>query len=147
MQKVPYDKRRKISKAGSQKPIAKLKKEADKWFSLYIRYRDSKLMNGEFYTECITCGVWKPLKNMQAGHFVSRSCNLLRYDDLNVHAQCVGCNMFKSGEQYQHGLKIDLMHGEGTAEGLHQSRHTTHKLTKDELEGIIRESKDYIAGL
>jgi hypothetical protein len=129
------------------KEITKLKKKADGAFSKYIRYRDGKKINGEWQTECITCGVWKPVKLMQAGHFVSRSCNLLRYDELNVHAQCVGCNMFKSGEQYQHGLKIDLMHGEGTAEALHSKRHITHKLTKDELESVIRESESYLKEL
>jgi hypothetical protein len=129
------------------KEITKLKKKADGSFSRYIRYRDGKKINGEYLSECITCGVWKPVKLMQAGHFVSRSCNLLRYDELNVHAQCVGCNMFKSGEQYQHGLKIDLMHGEGTAEALHSKRHITHKLTKDELESVIRESESYLKEL
>lgn len=64
-----------------------------------------------------------------------------------AHHNCVGCNIFKSGEQYEHGRQIDLLHGDGTAERLHQSRHITHKLTKDELEGIIRASQDYIKDL
>lgn len=129
------------------KEITKLKKKADSEFSKYIRHRDGKKINGEWQSVCITCGVWKPLKMMQAGHFVSRSCNYLRYMEENVHAQCKSCNIFKSGEQYEHGRQIDLLHGDGTAERLHQSRHITHKLTKDELEGIIRASQDYIKGL
>jgi hypothetical protein len=129
------------------KEITKLKKQADSEFSKYIRHRDGKKINGEFFTECITCGVWKPLKQMQNGHFVSRACNKLRYDEENCNGQCYSCNVMKHGDQYEYAKQIDLKYGEGTAEALHSKRHITHKLTKDELEGIIRESKDYIAGL
>ena len=52
------------------KPIIKLKKELDKWFSLYIRLRDSE--NG--LIQCFTCGTVKNYKSgMQNGHFQSRS--------------------------------------------------------------------------
>lgn len=120
--------------------VAQLKKKADKYFSLYVRYRDSK----DGLAECITCGVKKPIKEMQAGHFVRRSINLLRYNDQNVNAQCVGCNMFKAGELYLYGKALDLKYGNGTADELMSLRHKTHKLTITELEQIIEESKEYI---
>lgn len=122
------------------KTVAKLKKDADKWFSLYVRHRDSK----DGLAECITCGVSKPVKEMQAGHFVRRSVNLLRYNDQNVNAQCVGCNMFKAGELYLYGKALDLKYGDGTAEELMSQRHLTHKLTIEELEKIISDAKDYL---
>jgi len=126
------------------KEISKLKKKADAWFSKYVRYRDGRVRNKEWVANCITCGVEKPVKELQAGHFVSRTASPLRYEDMNVHAQCVGCNMFKQGEQYAHAQQIDLLYGNGTAEKLHNRRHETKKWTIAELEQIIEDAKEYI---
>jgi hypothetical protein len=125
------------------KELSKLKKRADTIWSKYIRYRDGEVKNGEWQSLCITCQQWKPLKSMQCGHFVSRTCNLLRYDEENTNAQCVGCNMFKGGEQYEYARQLDLKYGDGTAEKLHNQRHINHKLTITELEQIINEAKEY----
>lgn len=128
-----------------KKPTVKtLKKTADAWHSKYVRYRDGQKLNGEWVTECITCGVVKPIKQMQCGHFVSRSCNLLRYDELNTNAQCVGCNMFKGGEQYLYAKALDYKYGDGTAERLSNQRHINHKLTVDELNEVIENAKEYL---
>ena len=121
--------------------VAQLKKKADKFFSLYVRYRDS---DTDGLVPCITCGAKKPVKEIQAGHFVRRSVNLLRYDERNVNAQCVACNMFKSGELYLYGKALDLKYGDGTAEELMGQRFQTHKLTIAELESIINDAKEQI---
>lgn len=126
------------------KKVADLKKEADKWFSKYVRYRDSERVGDEYIAECITCGTKKPIKQLQAGHFVSRRVSTLRYDDLNVNAQCTGCNMFKQGEQYLYSVNLDKKYGEGTAKELMSRRFETHKFTQDELLNIIAESKETI---
>lgn len=101
------------------KSVAKLKKELDSIFSLYIRYRDGFKRNGLWYSQCITCGVIKPIKQgMQCGHFMSRVHNSTRYDEENCNAQCVGCNMFHGGEQYKYSIMVDKKYGKGTAEKL-----------------------------
>lgn len=46
--------------------VATLKKNADKYFSQYVRYRDGEFKRGDWLVECITCGIEKPLKEMQA---------------------------------------------------------------------------------
>ena len=98
------------------KPISKLKKELDKWFSLYIRLRDA---TPEGMVQCFTCGCVKHYKSgMQCGHFQSRSFLATRFDEVNCQPQCVGCNMFKQGEQYKFALALDNKHGEGTAQEL-----------------------------
>lgn len=76
-------------KKPKKKSVSTLKKEADKAFSRYIRYRDGKLSGGNWIVECITCGVWRPYKVMQNGHFMSRRFNVLRYDEENCNAQCL----------------------------------------------------------
>lgn len=98
------------------KPISKLKKELDKWFSLYIRLRDA---TAEGMVQCFTCGCVKNYKSgMQCGHFQSRSFLATRFDEVNCQPQCVGCNMFKQGEQYKFSLGLDSKYGEGTAQEL-----------------------------
>lgn len=127
------------------KELTKLKKKADTVWSKYIRYRDGERRVDGWYAECITCGVHKPVKQMQCGHFVSRSCNLLRFNEQNTNAQCVGCNMFKGGEQYAYGRALDDKYGTGTAEELHNQRHINHKLTITELEQIIADAQEQVA--
>lgn len=122
------------------KTVAKLKKEADKAWSEYIRGRDSD-SNGMVI--CITCPTTLPWKQMQCGHFVSRRVSSLRFDEQNTNAQCVGCNMFHSGEQYKYGLALDEKYGDGTAAQLHSRRFETHSFTREELEGIIKYAKDF----
>lgn len=78
---------------------------------------------------------------MQNGHFVSRRVNVLRYDEENCNAQCMGCNVMKHGDLYEYAKKLDDKYGDGTAEKLHAQRLTTHKLTIDELEQIIHDAK------
>ena len=98
------------------KSISKLKKELDKWFSLYIRLRNA---TDEGMVQCFTCGCVKHYKKgMQNGHFQSRSFLATRFDEENCQPQCVGCNMFKQGEQYKFALALDAKYGEGKAEEL-----------------------------
>ena len=123
------------------KELTKLKAKADKIFSQYVRVRDSDTSG---YGNCITCNKYDHWKNMQNGHFVSRSCNLLRYDDENCNMQCSGCNVFKSGDLYQYAKQLDLKYGDGTAEKLHAQRKQTHKLTIDELNEVIENANAYL---
>jgi hypothetical protein len=129
------------------KELTKLKKRADTIYSKYVRYRDGEVRNGEWQTQCITCQEWKPLKQMQNGHFVSRGKNILRYDDLNCNGQCYTCNVIKHGDLYEYAKQLDLKYGDGTAERLHSMRTQTKKLTISELEQIIADAQEYIKEL
>lgn len=67
---------------------AKLKKELDRVFSLYIRAKYPKV--------CYTCG--KQGGTLQNGHFVARNYLATRFEEDNCRPQCVGCNMFGNGK-------------------------------------------------
>ena len=126
------------------KPISKLKKELDKWFSLYIRLRDSE--NG--LIQCFTCGTVKNYKSgMQNGHFQSRSHLATRFCKINCQPQCVGCNMFKQGEQYKFALALDAKYGEGTAEELQYKARQTIKLSRIDYEEKISYYKSAVENL
>ena len=125
--------------------ISKLKKELDKWFSLYIRLRDA---NDFGLVQCFTCGVVKLYnKGMQCGHFQSRSHLSTRFDEVNCQPQCVGCNMFKQGEQYKFALNIDAKYGEGTAQELQFLSKTTLKITRVEYNEKITYYKEAVNNL
>lgn len=106
-----------------------------KWFSLFIRLRDSE--NG--YCQCISCGAIKHYNEMQAGHFVSRRHMSVKYNEMNVNAQCVYCNYYLSGNQAKHGIGIDNKYGKGTADKLLALSKTSKKLSQFE----IKEMSDY----
>jgi len=127
------------------KTISKLKKELDKWFSLYIRLRDS---NEYGMVQCFTCGCIKHYKKgMQNGHFQSRSFLATRFDEVNCQPQCVGCNMFKQGEQYKFALNIDAKYGDGTAQELQFLAKTTLKITRVEYSEKISYYKEAVNNL
>tara|TARA_R100001460_G_scaffold94390_1_gene136470 strand:- start:391 stop:789 length:399 start_codon:yes stop_codon:yes gene_type:complete len=116
---------------------SKLVKKLDTVFSKYIRISSAD-KNG--YCTCVTCGVVKHWKEIQAGHFMSRKHYSTRWDERNVASQCVSCNMFKQGEQY----KFSLFLGKDQAEVLYLKSKETVKFTNNELEEMI---KDYEAKL
>ena len=129
------------------KSISKLKKELDKWFSLFIRLRYATDYEG--FCQCITCGKVGHYKSggMQNGHFQSRRFMATRYDEQNCFSQCVACNMFRGGEQFRFGLAIDSKYGEGKAEELETLARTTVKFTRVDYEDKIGYYKDAVKNL
>tara|TARA_B110000240_G_C13485909_1_gene447387 strand:+ start:508 stop:918 length:411 start_codon:yes stop_codon:yes gene_type:complete len=118
-----------------KKTISKLKKELDKWFSLYIRLRDA---NEYGMIQCFTCGIVRGYKDgMQNGHFQSRKHLATRFDEENCQVQCIKCNMFSQGEQFKFGLNLDVKYGEGTAEELEFLARNTLKISRVEYEEKI----------
>tara|TARA_R110000787_G_scaffold12678_5_gene40760 strand:+ start:10195 stop:10605 length:411 start_codon:yes stop_codon:yes gene_type:complete len=127
------------------KSISKLKKELDKWFSLFIRLRDA---TDEGLVQCFTCGCVKPYnKGMQCGHFQSRKHLATRWDEENCQVQCVGCNMFKAGEQYKFSLNLDAKYGEGTSEELERIARKTLKTQSYWYESEVSYYKDLVEKL
>lgn len=87
---------------------SKAMKEADKWFSEWIRLRDSD-ENGR--AKCVTCKHWAHWRELQNGHWISRGEHATRYDERNCATQCGGCNGPAGGRKFDHGLAIDAKYG------------------------------------
>ena len=77
-----------------------LKKALWDIFSKYIRLRDKGI--------CFTCGAEKHWKELQAGHFVH---GVLDYDEMNINAQCVKCNLYNSGNGVEYTLRLIRKYG------------------------------------
>jgi len=126
------------------KTISKLKKELDKWFSLYIRLRESE----EGLVQCFTCNKVSHYKSgMQNGHFQSRKHLSTRWSETNCQVQCVGCNMFKAGEQYKFAINLDAKYGEGKAEELESLARTIMKVSRIDYEEKIGYYKELVEKL
>lgn len=124
--KVSYKKRatRQIDtnkrKSKSAPTTAKLKKELDRVFSIYIRLK--------FPKRCYTCG--KVDVTLQCGHFVSRQYLATRWSEDNCRPQCVGCNLFGNGQllDFEENLKKEL--GDEFVENMKKTRHQILKLDR-----------------
>jgi 5-methylcytosine-specific restriction endonuclease McrA len=126
----------KKEKKVAKKSVSKLKKQADKVFSEYIRRRDNGV--------CATCGTVRQWKEMQNGHYVSRSHNSLRYDERNCNTQCVACNMFKKGAMDEYALFIIRKYGIDTLHELKRLKNEIKQFTVVQLEELIKKYKDKI---
>jgi hypothetical protein len=118
------------------KTQATLKKDLDKVFSIYIRQRDKGV--------CVTCGTEKGWKYVHAGHYVSRAHMATRWDERNVHAQCPGCNIFKSGNMVEYTFFIKRKYGQPVLNDLYRLKQTIRKWSIPELEERIEYYKSKI---
>ena len=123
------------------KTISKLKKELDKWFSLYIRLREA---NEYGMVQCFTSGRVYHYKKIHAGHFMSRRHLSTRWCETNVQPQSAADNLFGQGEQFKFGLNLDGKYGEGTAEELQYKSRTTLKISRVEYEEKISYYKSLV---
>lgn len=87
-------------------------KKLDKVFSLYIRNKYAK----DEMVKCFTCDVWKHIKEMHCGHFISRVYYSLRWDEDNCRPQCPSCNLYHQGQQYEFGRRLEKEIGLGRIE-------------------------------
>lgn len=136
-------KKSKLSKTPKHS-VSKLKAKADVAFSLATRYRFAELVDGEWLAKCVTCGVVRPIKRMQCGHFQSRRFNATRFSEENTAAQCDMCNRWNHGEQYKFSLFLEDFYGKGTAKRLEQEARQPHPFTVIELQEIIKDSLEEI---
>ena len=112
----------------------KLKAELDRVFSLYIRQKNA---SSSGMVKCYTCnkiGHWKELQN---GHFLSRRHLATRWDEDNCKCQCVACNIFGQGKQFEFGERLKKEIGENRVNMLLvKSRQTLKWSAIDYLERI-----------
>lgn len=117
------------------KPVAKLKKDLWKQFSMYIRQRDKGV--------CFTCGKRDEWKNTDAGHYIPKSVGgaNLYFNEKNVHAQCTGCNRFRHGNLSQYALRLQEKYGPNILIWLEAYRKGAAKYDSRELTLLINHYK------
>ena len=114
-----------MPKLPKKKTTAQLKKELDKYFSIYVR---QKYADENGCATCYTCSKSSNWKQLQCGHFVSRSHLATRFNEDNCRPQCVGCNVFGGGKTATFANKLDEELGIGTVARLYRE---AQKIVKD----------------
>jgi hypothetical protein len=115
-------------------------KIAQQVFNKYIRERDK-------HQPCISCN--KPLgSKFDAGHFFNANNHwAVRFDERNVHAQCVYCNQHLHGNLLEYRKQLEFYYGFFWLSELEKDAKKTRKFTKEELKNIIEIYKNKIKEL
>lgn len=118
--------------------------QCDRIFSLYIRARDAD-ENG--VCRCFTCDKpldWKKKKGYSgayegadAGHWVSRGNYSVRWDPLNVKAQCKTCNRQGGGESKKFEERLIEELGEQAVYDLKKKGREIRKYSIKELKQVL----------
>jgi len=111
-----------------------------KVFSLYIRTKGSN--NGA--NRCYTCGTFKDIKELDAGHYVKRQYNTTKYDERNVKPQCKKCNRFMGGNQDEFAIHLKKDYGDDILEELNKLKWGYKKFSIEELEERITYYKEQL---
>lgn len=111
---------------------SQLVKEADKWFSLYIRERDNKK-----YGVCVICGS-QPIEH--AFHWVGRQHHSTRFNEFNACGSCAGCNLNMKYDPAKFYIWFQNKHP-GRLERLVKLSKLTKKIDRYKLLKIIEKYK------
>jgi hypothetical protein len=123
---------------------SKLMDEAWKWFSLFIRLKDT---NDEGIGQCISCRKYLHYKNGQAGHYISRRHNSTLFDEQNVHLQCPQCNGHFKGNLDEYAISLIQKYGQNILEDLNIRKRLPKKFTSLDLAAIVQHYKSAVKEL
>ena len=115
----------------------------DKWFSRYIRLRDSN--NGAI--KCCSCGRFVAIYKADAGHFVNRKHMSLRYSEINVNSQCISCNRFDEGNIPAYSLFMQKKYGSNIIEKLLIQKNQTVKYSQADINEMVKYYKKLVKEL
>lgn len=119
------------------------KDAAWRWVSRYVRLTRSN--NGA--CKCYTCGAWKSIKNIDAGHFISRSYLPTLYHQNNSRPQCVKCNRYKNGLNFEFEQNLIAEIGLDRVNELKRLAKTFMKDTIEYHRGVEAEYKKLVMDL
>ena len=123
------------------KTLPQLKKESDKITSELVR-RTGADFNG--YNTCYTCGKKKLWKELQCGHFISRTYGITRWYLPNLRVQCYSCNVMNRGNLQEFAARLES-EKQGEVLRLTQLKHTQNQCPN--YTDILEIIKDFKAKL
>lgn len=102
-------------------------KRAEEAFNAWVRTRDAAL-------PCVSCGRHKD--TYDAGHYMTvGSCPELRFDEANVHKQCVQCNHDLHGNSIRYRIRLLVLIGPAEVDRL-EGPNAAKKYTIADLQAI-----------
>lgn len=111
--------------------------ELQKVFNTYIRTRDKN-------KPCISCGQVL-IGKYDAGHyFTVGSYPNLRFNEDNVHGQCVACNQHKHGNVAEYAIRLPDRIGQERYNKLLEERNNSLHLSTEDIKELIKKYKQKI---
>lgn len=125
----------KLIKKKKEKSITWWKKATWKPFSEYIRRRSVPV--GQVLGKCFTCDYRTNWKKLQGSHYIPRSLSgNLFFDEINVQAGCLRCNMFLLGNLDEFNKRLVQQYGAGIIEELRRKKNIIKQWTRPELKSL-----------
>lgn len=136
IKRSPITRKYKSSKRGKGKSESRsqLVRRLDNIFSRYVRLSAA---NEYGVVACVSCGVEKPWKAMQNGHFYTRVRYATRWDDMNCNPQCYRCNIILKGNYIEYTKYMIDTHGREAVDELKNISLEVTKITSDELKALV----------
>ena len=123
------EKAEKAEKAAEKK--RRREEQKQKAVNAFIRERDRDL-------PCISCGTLTSAQ-WDAGHYrTTAAAPQLRFDERNIHKQCVVCNQHKSGNLVPYRVELISRIGQEAVDEI-ESNHNRHRWTIEECRTIKAE--------
>lgn len=119
-------------------------KKLDEVFSQYIRLRATDFAG---YAICVTCGVSKPWKEQQCGHYESRGKYGTRWDEKNCNVQCYRCNVALKGNYPAYSRYLVRKFGAGILDELELKSNQSPKFSLGELQLMIDDYSQRVKSL
>ena len=100
--------------------VAKVKKQAWDLLSKIIRLQAA---DDTGYVRCVSCGVVKHWKAMQAGHFLAGRRGFILFDERGIHPQCGHCNVFSKNAVVEYFIFMQREYGQEVIDELRALKH------------------------
>lgn len=123
------------SKKAKKLSVNKLKKTAWDLFSKIVRLSAADHAG---YASCVTCGVVKLWKELQAGHFIPGRHNAILFERRGCHPQCYQCNIPLKSNPRAYDAFMRKKYGEKVIKELEELDKTTKQFTIPELQEMIQ---------
>ncbi|BET97775.1 recombination protein NinG [Xenorhabdus taiwanensis] len=121
------------------KPRSYWIQQAQRAVNAYIRERDRDL-------PCVSCGTYTSAQ-WDAGHYrTTAAAPQLRFDERNIHRQCIVCNQHKSGNLVPYRVELIRRIGLAAVERI-ESNHDRHQWTIEECKAIRDEYRERLKEL
>jgi hypothetical protein len=121
-----------------QKTIRKL---VDDCAVLLQKIRRLESADDDGYCTCVTCGKNLHWKQMDGGHWISRTYTIHKLNPDNIHPQCKGCNRFDHKIHDDYTLWMIDNYGMEFVEDMNMRKHEPKKYSRPEIEEIKQELK------
>lgn len=116
------------------------KQKLQTYFNTFIRLRDIK-------KGCVSCGTSLENRKFDAGHYYPTTYEGLRFDERNVHGQCVTCNQHKHSNTHEYRKRIINRISPEDLKWLDENRNRKLDLITPEVKDLIEVYKQKIKNL